>query len=158
MNRSLARGLVVLQFVLLITLLVLPRGQLWPSNAGVLVAVVALAAVGLGLALLGAIGLGRSLTASPIPRDNAALVTSGVYAAVRSPIYTGLMTGGFALVLIGASAAHVLAWIALVVLLSVKTRWEERMLLATYPEYRAYGARVGRFLPGVGRLRVAGQD
>lgn len=154
MNRSLARGLVVMQFVLLFTLLVLPRGELWPSNVVVLAAVIALAAAGLGLALLGAIGLGRSLTASPIPRDNAQLVTSGVFAAVRSPIYTGLMMGGAALVLVGASVAHVLVWVALVVLLAVKTRWEERMLLVAHPAYRAYALRVGRFLPGVGRLRA----
>ncbi|TFD54031.1 isoprenylcysteine carboxylmethyltransferase family protein [Cryobacterium frigoriphilum] len=153
MNRSLARGLVVLQFVLLITLMVLPHASLWPRGGAVFAAVIALAAIGLGLALLGAVGLGRSLTASPIPRDNAALVTSGVYAIVRSPIYTGLMTGGVALVLIGASVGHVLVWAALVVLLAVKTRWEEQMLLAAHPEYRAYGARVGRFLPGVGRFR-----
>ncbi|MFC5930461.1 isoprenylcysteine carboxylmethyltransferase family protein [Cryobacterium melibiosiphilum] len=154
MNRSLARGLVALQVVLLLTLLLLPAGSLWPPSGGVLAAEIVLAATGLGLALLGAIGLGRSLTASPIPREDAALVTSGVYAVVRSPIYTGLMTGGFALVLTGASVAHVVAWIALVVLLALKARWEERMLLVAYPAYRAYGARVGRFLPWVGRLRA----
>lgn len=156
MNRSLARGLVAVQIVLLLTLLLLPTGSLWLPSGGVLAGVIVLAATGLGLAMLGAIGLGRSLTASPIPRDDATLVTSGVYAVVRSPIYTGLMTGGLALVLTGASVAHVVVWIALVVLLAVKTRWEERMLLVTYPDYRAYGARVGRFLPGVGRLRAAG--
>lgn len=155
MNRSLARGLVLLQFVLLLTLMILPHGQLWPTSRALLAVIITLASIGLGLVLLGAIGLGRSLTASPIPRQNAALVTSGVYAAVRSPIYTGLMTGGAALALLGASVGHLLAWIALVVLLAVKTRWEERMLLAAHPEYRAYGVRVGRFLPGIGRLRAA---
>jgi protein-S-isoprenylcysteine O-methyltransferase Ste14 len=57
-----------------------------------------------------------------------------------------------ALGLIGASAWHVVIWVALVGLLSAKARWEERMLVAEHPDYRSYGARVGRFVPGLGWL------
>jgi len=153
MKRGFALGLVVAQFVLLAVLVFLPRGQLWPVNAGAITAAIVLGLLGAALAVLGVLGLGSALTASPIPRENAPLVTSGVYGLVRSPIYTGLMTGGFALVLVGASVGHVLGWVALAVLLSTKTRWEERMLLTAHPDYAAYGARVGRFLPGIGRLR-----
>ena len=110
MNRPLARGLVVLEVVLLLTLLVLPRGAVAAER-----------------------GAARGRTQPHLYR---------------------LMTGGVALVLLGASVAHVLAWVALVVLLVLKTRWEERMLLVVHPGYRAYGLRVGRFLPGVGRLRA----
>lgn len=156
MKRSLATALVVTQFLLLAALVLIPHGSLiaTPSAriatfvvAGVLGAA---ALVVLGLSLR---GLGSSLTASPIPLENAALVTTGLYGVVRHPIYSGLLLLGLALLLVGASIWHALVWLALVVLLSVKARWEERMLLAAHPGYAAYAARVGRFIPGVGRIR-----
>ena len=153
MNRALAIGLVSAQFLLLAALVFLPHGTLWPVNAGVLTAAIVLGLAGAVLAVLGARGLGPALTASPIPREHAPLVTSGVYGLIRNPIYTGLMTGGLGLALFGASVWHILAWLALVLLLAAKTRWEERMLVAEHPDFRDYGTRVGRFLPGVGRLR-----
>ncbi len=153
MKRVFAFGLVSAQFVLLAALALVPHGALWPVNPGVLVAAIVLCAGGVSLAVLGVVGLGPALTASPIPREHAPLVTTGVYGLVRSPIYTGLMTGGLGLALFGASAWHIATWLALVLLLAGKARWEERMLLAEHPDYAGYGARVGRFLPGVGRLR-----
>ena len=156
MKRALALGLVGAQFLLLGALAFLPHGSLWLASLGVVVAAIALGLVGAALAVLGVVGLGPALTASPIPREDAPLITGGVYGLMRSPIYAGLMTGGIALVLVGASAWHIVAWIALVGLLSAKTRWEERMLVAAHPNYRFYGARVGRFMPGVGRLAERG--
>ncbi|TFC10361.1 isoprenylcysteine carboxylmethyltransferase family protein [Cryobacterium algoritolerans] len=153
MKRALAFGLVSAQFVLLAALAILPHGYLWPVSAAVLAAVIALGALGALLAVLGVAGLGPALTASPIPREHAPLVTTGIYGLVRSPIYTGLMTGGLGLALFGRSVWHIAAWLALVLLLAGKARWEERMLLAEHPDYAGYGARVGRFLPRVGRLR-----
>lgn len=156
MKRALALSLVTGQFLLLAALIFLPRGTLWSTGVGVIVAAVALGMVGAVLAVLGVIGLGPALTASPIPREHAPLVTTGVYGLVRSPIYAGLMTGGIALVLVGASAWHIAVWLALVGLLSLKTRWEERMLATGHPGYRSYGRRVGRFLPGIGRFTEHG--
>lgn len=153
MKRALAIALVSVQFLLLLALAFLPHGALWPVNLGVVVVAILLALGGGVIAVLGVLGLGPALTASPIPREHAPLVTGGVYGLVRSPIYTGLMTGGLGLALIGASVWHVAAWLALVLLLAGKARWEERMLVAEHPDYVAYGARVGRFLPGVGRLK-----
>lgn len=153
MKRTLALGLVAAQFLLLGALALLPRGSLWSVNTAVLTSAIALGTVGAVVAILGVIGLGVALTPSPIPRANAPLVTGGVFGLVRSPIYSGLMLGGLGLALVGASVWHGVAWLALVLLLAAKARWEERMLVAQHPDYRAYGARVGRFIPGVGRLR-----
>jgi protein-S-isoprenylcysteine O-methyltransferase Ste14 len=57
------------------------------------------------------------------------------------------------LAFIGASVGHLIAAGALIVLLMVKSRLEERMLLGQYRDYAAYAARVGRLVPGVGRIR-----
>ncbi|HAM26961.1 MAG TPA: isoprenylcysteine carboxylmethyltransferase family protein [Microbacteriaceae bacterium] len=153
MKRALAFGLVFAQVLLLAALVLLPHGALWAANAGVVAVSIVLGVVGVVLAVVGVASLGPALTASPIPRKHAPLVTSGVYGLVRNPIYAGLMAGGLGLVLFGASGWHIAVWVALVLLLSAKTRWEERMLVAEHPEYPGYAARVGRFVPGVGRLR-----
>lgn len=91
--------------------------------------------------------LGRALTPSPIPRDESKLVTEGIYKYLRHPIYTGLMVVGFGAVLQNGPQPHVWFFLALVLLLNVKARWEERLLLARYPEYQAYMASTPRFLP-----------
>ena len=153
MKRALALGLVIAQIILLAALVLVPHGSLWPENLLVFTVAILLVVSGAMIAVLGAVSLGPALTASPIPREHAPLATRGIYGYMRNPIYTGMMTVGFGLALLGASVWHILTWIALVLLLAIKARWEERMLIAAHPDYRSYGARVGRFIPGVGRLR-----
>jgi len=153
MKRALAFGLVTLQILLLAALLLIPHGSLWPHGALLVLASLVLDAVGLALMLAGTLALGSAFTASPIPRENTELATRGVYSYIRNPIYTGFLVFGLGLTLYGASVGHILLWLALVVLLSGKARWEERMLTAAHPTYRDYASRVGRFIPGVGRLR-----
>lgn len=151
MNRAL--GLVAAQLLLLAALVLLPHDALWSVGAFVIGVAIVLVLFGAVLAILGAVGLGPALTASPIPLPDARLVTSGVYGVVRNPIYTGLLVGGLGLVVLGASVWHIVTWVALLLLLAGKARWEERMLRARHPEFDDYAARVGRFVPGIGRLR-----
>ncbi len=153
MGRALAWTLVLAQFALIAALVFVPRGTLWPVEGPSLVVAVLLGILAIALGFVGALGLGSALTPSPVPRESVALVTGGVYGVVRHPIYTALLVGGAALTIIGATWWHVALFVALVILLAVKARWEERMLVARHPEYRQYAASVGRFLPGVGKYR-----
>jgi protein-S-isoprenylcysteine O-methyltransferase Ste14 len=153
MKRAIAFLLVVVQVLLLAALLFLPHGTMWPVHGFVVATSAILIVGGIALAVRGSSTLGPALTPSPIPREDVPLATDGVYSMVRNPIYTGLMAGGLGLVLVGSSFTHVLTWLALVSLLSGKARWEERMLAQEYPSYLEYAARVGRFLPGLGRIR-----
>lgn len=148
-----AWALVGLQFVFLILLGFLPWGDLWERNIGSIAVGIGLAALGVGVALAAGAGLGRTLTPSPIPKADGVLVTSGVFGLVRHPIYSGLLVLGIGLVVIGASWLHLLAWLALLSVLMTKSRFEERMLAEQYPDYAAYAARVGRLVPGIGRIR-----
>jgi protein-S-isoprenylcysteine O-methyltransferase Ste14 len=83
------------------------------------------------------------------------LVAAGLFAHIRNPIYLGMI-----LVALGIAAMTPCGWtlgysFALIVLLGVQARLEERHLAQTHGEpYRAYAARVGRFLPGLGRVRA----
>ena len=149
-----AWALVGAQFVFLLLLGFLPWGSLWSRGLGTIVLGLALVVLGAGIAFAAGAGLGRTLTPSPIPRDDGVLVTGGVYAAVRHPIYSGLLIIGAGLVVIGASALHVLAWFGLLSVFMLKSRLEERMLAGKYSAYGAYAARVGRLVPGLGRIRA----
>ena len=145
-----AAGFVILQLLLLGALILEPYGEWWPRNLLALALAGALIFAGFVIALWGVIALGPALTASPIPKERAPLVTQGIYGFARNPIYTGLMVAGAGLLVFGASWWHLATWVLLIVLLALKARWEERMLSAAHPEFAAYAARVGRFLPGVG--------
>ncbi len=148
-----AWALVTVQFVFLLLLGFLPWGDLWQRSIGTIAVGIGLVALGVGIALAAGAGLGRTLTPSPIPKADGVLVTTGVYGLVRHPIYSGLLVLGVGLVVIGASWLHLIAWVALLNVLMTKSRFEERMLVDQYPDYAAYAARVGRLVPGVGRLR-----
>ena len=108
-----------------------------------------------GLAIFGAqLGMGPSWRIGVSDEQGTDLITSGWFAAVRNPIYTSMIFAwiGFALMVptwLGIAAAAV-AIIGLEMQVRVV---EEPYLIRAHGEaYRAYGARVGRFLPGIGRL------
>ena len=146
--------LVILQFYFLILLTVFAGTDQtgWGSLT------VAIRVVGLILlvpavyvVIAGLRGLGKALAANPVPRDEGELVTSGIYARMRHPIYSGLMLAGLALVLQSGPMPHVLYWLALVVVLNVKVRFEERLLAAKYAGYHSYAAATPRFIPRLSR-------
>lgn len=112
---------------------------LWLIGLGCMVA-------GVVMMVVAFVNLGPALTPTPVP-NRTALRQHGLYRWIRHPIYTGLLLimAGVALRSIGW--LPVLAWLLLAVVLNVKARWEERMLLAAYPDYRQYFTKTGRFLP-----------
>lgn len=152
-NKSKGVYLVVVQFVLLGAIVFLPHGELWSLSeiVGTLSFVVLL--LGFVITLLGIISLGSSLTATPVPKHNAVLRTSGMYAIVRHPIYLGLILIGLGLTLPAGSVLTVMSYGLFICLLSYKARFEEQLLISQFPQYRAYASRVGRIIPFVGRLR-----
>jgi protein-S-isoprenylcysteine O-methyltransferase Ste14 len=95
--------------------------------------------------------LGLSLTASPIPKDQGQLVTSGLYARVRHPIYFGLLLLGIGVVFDAGWWPQLVVLTMLYLLLRIKSDFEESMLRKKYPEYAAYAARTPKFFPRVGK-------
>jgi protein-S-isoprenylcysteine O-methyltransferase Ste14 len=92
--------------------------------------------------------LGSNLTDTVVTRQNHTLVVHGPYRWVRHPFYdcAALLTTGISL----ASANWFLlgTGITVMALLIIRTRIEERNLLARFGgEYQAYMERTGRFLP-----------
>ena len=104
--------------------------------------------VGTVLASAGLVALGaNNLTALPYPRDKATLVTSGPYAIVRNPIYSGLILGSFGWGLWLNSVVTLLFAVGLFLLFDLKTRKEQAWLVERFPEYGAYCAHVKKLIP-----------
>ncbi len=104
--------------------------------------------LGISLILVAAAFLGRSLTATPVPRDRAELRTSGPYRWARHPIYSGVILVVIALSARSGSIVTVAVGVVTLVFFVVKSRWEERRLAARFAGYADYAARTGRFFPG----------
>ncbi len=120
-----------------------PPAVTWPARGlGVL-----LGLAGGALALAGLVGLGRNLSALPHPTDDAVLVESGVYGRVRHPIYGGLITGALGWALLTNSLLALVLAVVLLLFFEVKSRREERQLLARFPAYADYRRRVRKFFP-----------
>lgn len=141
------KRLVFLQFALIIVLAIFPDSVNVSSalNIGGTV----LIAIGLVLLFAGFRGLGKSLTANPVPNADGELVTTGIYGIVRHPIYLGLLIITLGLVVSSGVWAQIIVWIALVVLLVYKMRWEEVLLTAKYKGYAEYMAKVPGIVPGL---------
>ena len=143
-----SRALVTAQFVLLLALVLVPRGGGWVVPPWLRVVAGVLGVVGVVIMLLGGTALGRGLTAAPLPNAHAQLRTGGLYRFVRHPIYSGLLLMAGAIAVVSGSVARLLVFAALVGLINVKARWEERQLMMRFPDYAAYAARTPRFVPG----------
>lgn len=142
-----ARLLVAGQFVLIGILVVLPNRQDWPVPTALKVACSAVTVLGLAVMVIGATKLGRGLTATPLPNAHAQLRTGGLYRYARHPIYTGLMLMMASLTVAAGSGFRLLTLAALVLLLNVKARWEERRLAQRFEGYADYAAHTPRFVP-----------
>jgi protein-S-isoprenylcysteine O-methyltransferase Ste14 len=116
---------------------------------------VALAAFGVAATLYAQIAMGTSWRIGVDPAERTALVTTGPFAVVRNPIFAAMLPTALGLALLVPSwiafAGLVGLWLALE--LQVRVVEEPYLLRAHEPAYSAYAARVGRFVPGVGRLR-----
>jgi protein-S-isoprenylcysteine O-methyltransferase Ste14 len=125
------------------------------DGAGAHVAGAVLFAAGLALTLAAQLRMGSSWRIGVDTSERTELVTGGLFALVRNPIFTGMFPVSAGLALMVPNVPALAAVAALVVALEIQTRLiEEPYLLATHGEsYRAYAARVGRFVPGLGKLR-----
>ena len=151
-NKTKGNLMVVLQFVFLALLVFLPNGTDWPTPLWLTALAAGALYAGWLILIVSLVNLGRSLTAHPVPLERAKLKTTGLYAAVRHPIYLGLILIALAIGLGSGSIRKAIYFVLLTTLLNVKARFEERFLMKKFPEYAAYAAKVGRLLPWIGRI------
>ena len=114
---------------------------------------VALCLLGFGLAINARRHLGRNWGLPMSRKEQPELVTSGPYALIRHPIYTGLI-----LAMLGSAIGVNVFWALLLVLVGAyfiySARREETVMLQHFPQqYAAYMARTGMLAPRLFRRR-----
>lgn len=112
------------------------------AGIGGAIAIAAFILIGKGL-----LDLGRNLTPLPYPKDDGALVQTGVYGVVRHPLYGGLILAAIAWALAQLSLSHLAAVVILFAVLDAKANREEIWLTEKYPEYCDYRQRVKKLIP-----------
>lgn len=119
---------------------------------GVQVAGLVLALVGFAATLAAQTGMGESWRIGVDPGERTDLVTTGVFAHVRNPIFTTMVVAQLGVVLMVPNWIGVLALVSLVAAVQLQVRAvEEPYLRSVHGDaYGAYAADTGRFVPGIG--------
>jgi protein-S-isoprenylcysteine O-methyltransferase Ste14 len=118
-----------------------------------------LAALGIVLTVLAQFAMGDAWRIGVDPLERTELVAHGPFSLVRNPIYAAMIPSFASIALLAPNVLTLAGAILLLVALELQTRLiEEPHLLRVHgQQYAAYAARVGRFFPGIGRLRRNGQ-
>lgn len=133
--------------------LVEPIGALDATAAHV--AGIALFAAGLVGTLAAQIAMGDAWRIGVDDATATELVTAGPFALVRNPVFAAMLPVSAGLALMVPSVAAFAGLVAFVVALELQVRVVEEPYLRRVhgARYASYASRVGRFLPGIGRLR-----
>lgn len=113
----------------------------------------AVALAGMAATQVAQSGMGASWRVGVDAAERTDLVTSGLFAYVRNPVFTAMTVTAAGLALMVPNALAVLAWLVLVLAVELQVRVVEEPYLAGVHgrAYADYTARAGRFVPGVGR-------
>ncbi len=125
----------------------------WVAALGVVTA-----SLGIAGTLATQLAMGESWRIGVDEHERTALVTGGPFAVVRNPIYSAMvMTAvGLALMVPNVVALAALAVLAVALQLQVRVVEEPYLRRVHGPAFDAYAGTVGRFVPGVGKIRRAG--
>ncbi len=101
-------------------------------------------------------GMGTSWRIGVDEAERTELVTAGLFALVRNPIFTAMLTALAGLALMVPTVISAAALLSLFLAVELQVRLvEEPYLLRTHRQtYVSYTAAVGRFLPGIGRMQA----
>ena len=135
--------LVFLQFFI-IFLMILPLGS--PTDS--LYIGVSIISIGILIGLL-AIKAHKSgnFNIRPDIKDNCSLVTSGIYAYVRHPMYLSVLVMMFGFVVIYPYYYEIVLFFVLVAVLVTKMLYEESLWVCHDSNYTAYQKKVKRLIP-----------
>jgi len=133
--------------LLLAALIFWPSHPLWATPRAWQTFATIWKAAGLGFLIVAALGLGRSLTPSPLPKSDAMLQTGGLYRRVRHPIYGGLLLWAAGVTLACPDFMRGGLFVVLCAFFWTKVRFEERQLRRHFANYAAYARQTPMFVP-----------
>lgn len=148
--------LVVLQVMLVAAFLFAPLGNPWLTPDLLAISQtprLAVLAVCFILALmiggLGVLKLGPNLTPLPYPLDHNRLVTQGIYAVIRHPLYSCQLFAALGWVVYSLSLSHLLLLVVAFLFFNYKATQEEAWLTERHPEYANYARGTRKLIPWV---------
>jgi protein-S-isoprenylcysteine O-methyltransferase Ste14 len=107
----------------------------------------ALTAIGIAVAIWARLYIGRNWSPRPAKKEAHELVTTGPYAVVRHPIYTGIILAALGTALTGTIFGVIVLALAAALFLS-RVRTEEQIMLELFPDaYPSYQSRTKRLIP-----------
>lgn len=148
-DRGRGRLLVGVQFLLLGLIAFAPSDRIWRRSGALIGLSSALLVCSAVILAFSFVNLGPALTANPVPKVDAPLQTGGAYSYVRHPIYASVLIFGFGVAIYRGGWISLSAFLALVLLLNFKARWEEKFLNEKHEGYSSYMNRVPRFFPHI---------
>jgi len=148
--------LVALQFVLLLAFILLP---VYPSSTGFEIfstvtmlrwtTLTACWVVAILFGTLGSYQIKHSLTPLPYPVKDNQLVTTGIYALVRHPLYSSQLFAAFGWAVFHMSLSHIIMTGLGFLFFNYKSSREEGWLTELHPEYTDYAQHVHKFIPWI---------
>jgi protein-S-isoprenylcysteine O-methyltransferase Ste14 len=125
------------------------------DDAGARILGVVLASLGIAITSVAQFAMGDAWRIGVDLAERTELVIHGPFSLVRNPIYAAMIPSFIGIALLAPNAVTLIGSILLMVALELQTRLiEEPYLTRVHGEqYTVYASRVGRFLPGIGRLR-----
>jgi protein-S-isoprenylcysteine O-methyltransferase Ste14 len=150
-----SRILRLLTYLIAILLLSIPRiplpwlyVQLWPSGYWPFWTGAAVNVAGLLFAVWAREHLGNNWSRSVTIKQGHELITTGPYAVVRHPIYTGTLTGFLGMAIAVSQVRGCLAFALIFLALWLKLRMEEEWMRSQFGEtYLAYTRRTAALVP-----------
>lgn len=127
------------------------------ESSAVTAAGLVIALVGIGATLAAQLSMGDSWRIGIDDHERTELVTGGAFTLARNPIFAAMTITAVGLAAMVTNVIGVGGVVALIVALELHVRGVEEPYLRRVhgTAYDRYAAQVGRFLPGVGRLRAA---
>ncbi|MGW5051364.1 methyltransferase family protein [Actinokineospora sp. NPDC004072] len=118
------------------------------------VAGLVLALAGIATVVLSQSAMGDSWRIGVDPAETTTLITRGLFATIRNPIFSAMALAYLGLALMAPNLLAFVGLIALIVAVQLQVRLvEEPHLHRTHgPTYEHYTAHAGRFIPGIGRI------
>ena len=145
-----------LVFVIVIVLLSIPRipllpwlyRQLWPSDIWSFSIGAAVTVGGLLFAVWARRHLASNWSSAVTIKQGHELITTGPYALVRHPIYTGILTGFLGTAIALCQVRGVVGFVLIFVLLWAKLRTEEKWMRSQFGEtYATYAHQTAALVP-----------
>lgn len=115
---------------------------------------IVLAFIGVGLTLGAQQAMGKSWRVGVDHDEITDLVRTGMFAAVRNPIFSAVALTAMGLALIAPNVVAIAAAVVLIVAVQLQVRAvEEPYLIAAHGDaYLDYASTTGRFIPGLGKI------